>query len=176
MYYSNITNDLQRWYPLGVIIKKKVHTMTNQFQQTNQRETNRMNLFFTTYISWEIPHTFGRFILHTMNFWPRLLYFYHVRYVCTYQHFYIKVNKKKTGLWTSKTRSYFWFEFVFRLNYLPLACYHTYAHTKMCRHISRAWINYWKWIRNSVDGQWMHDMKLECNISNDLTFLLHSAK
>lgn len=31
---------------------------------------------------------------------------------------------------------------------------HTKKQLHLCRHNSRAWIHYWKWIRNLVDGQW----------------------
>lgn len=56
---------------------------------------------------------------------------------------------------------------------------------KICRHNSRARINYWNWIRNSVDGQ-CTTWSSKCNVSNEKKycslplsvtshFFLHSA-
>lgn len=128
-------------------------------------------------------HKFERINLHTMNFWPRLVYFQQT--LCMYFVYHFIQKKKKTGLWTSKTRSYFC------LQTLPQAkafgwsshfviCYwhahraHTHKRnthiytlqTKLCRHNSRAWINYWTWIRNSVDGQ-CTTWSSECSVSNE---------
>lgn len=93
-------------------------------------------------------------------------------FVCIVYH-YIR-QKEKTGLWTSKTRSYFCLQTMPPMPKpkhsveVPISICHWHAHRNenMSTHNSRAWINYWTWIRNSVDGQ-CTTRRSKCNVSNE---------
>lgn len=49
---------------------------------------------------------------------------------------------------------------------ISICHWHAHGNGNMSTHNSRAWINYWTWIRNSVDGQ-CTTRRSKCNVSNE---------